>query len=67
MDVLHGLARLLHGQQGFPVDVGRLDGVDLLLQRADLRYRLVETVLMRLLPFQGSLGGCRDRGVSTSR
>lgn len=34
MNLSHGLASLLHGKQALPVDVGRLDRVDLLLQRA---------------------------------
>jgi len=37
VDLLHGLGGALHGRERLPVDVGRLDGVDLLLQRPDLR------------------------------
>lgn len=31
MDLFHGLASLLHRCEGLSVDIGRLDGVDLLL------------------------------------
>ena len=48
VDVLHGLAGALHGRQGLAVDVGRLDGVDLLLQRRYLRHRLLQVVFMGL-------------------
>lgn len=56
VDLLHGLARTLHGGQRLHVDVCRLYRVDLLLERGDLRQGLLETVLMRLLASQGSLG-----------
>lgn len=41
MNLFHSLACLLHGGKGLPVDVGGLDGVDLLLQGAYLRNGLV--------------------------
>lgn len=59
VNALHGLACLLHGCKGLAVDIGRLDGVDLLLQGPNLCRRLLQTVLMCLLPLEGSL--CRYR------
>ncbi len=41
VNLLHGLAGLLHGRQRLPVDIRRFDRVDLLLQRSDLRDGLV--------------------------
>lgn len=49
MDLLHSIAGLLHGSQSLPVDVGRLDSVDLLLQGSYLRDRLLHGVFMGLL------------------
>lgn len=58
VDLLHSLAGLLHGGQRLAVDVGRLDSVDLLLQRPYLGRRLLQVVLVSLLPLQGSPRGC---------
>lgn len=56
MDVLHRRAGILHGLQRAAINVGRLDGVDLLLQRADLRLCLLQRALVRLFPSQRRLG-----------
>lgn len=65
MDLLHRLARPLHRRKGFPVDVGRLDGVDLLLESTDLAESLVERVFMLLLPSQRRLRRCHVDAIST--
>jgi hypothetical protein len=52
-DVLHGLAGLLHSGESLTVDVGRLDGVDLLLEGTNLLHRLLHGVLVVLLASQG--------------
>lgn len=49
VDLLHGRGCPLHRRQCLSVDVGRLDGVDLLLERAYLGLRLLQAVLQRLL------------------
>jgi hypothetical protein len=46
---LHGLACPLHRLEGLLVDVGRLDGVHLLLNCRDVVQRLLEVVLVDLL------------------
>ena len=53
--LLHGLAGLLHRLQRLAVDIRRLDGVYLLLERADLTQGLLQGVLVRLLAFQNRL------------
>lgn len=55
MDLLHRLSSLLHCRERLPVDIGRFDGVDLLLQSLYLCNRLFYGMLMRLLAPQGSL------------
>jgi hypothetical protein len=67
MYLLHRLAGLLHRQERFLVDIGRLDGIYLLLQRPDLRLGLLEAVLVLLLTFQGSLRGCHVEGARLAR
>lgn len=57
VNVLHGLARLLHRRQRLAVDIRGFDRVYLLLKRHDLRLRLFVRVLMLLLPLQRGLGG----------
>jgi hypothetical protein len=49
MYLLHSSARILHGIQRLLVDVGRLDRVNLLLQRHDLCACLLERVFKLLL------------------
>lgn len=61
MYVLHRLAGLLHRQERLLVDVGRLDGIYLLLQRSDLRLSLLEAVFVLLLAFQCGLRSCSHR------
>jgi hypothetical protein len=58
MDLLHGLAGLLHGCQGLSVDVGRLDRVNLLLQGTYLTHGLFFRVLVVLLAPQGRHRRC---------
>lgn len=62
MDLLHGLASLLHGRQRLAIDVGGLNRVDLLLQGPNLCHCLVQRMFMSLLALQGSL--CRYSLVS---
>lgn len=52
MNLLHSLSSLLHRRQRLTIDIRRLDRVDLLLQRRDLRQGLVERVFMLLLALQ---------------
>lgn len=56
MNLLHGLACLLHRRQRLPVDIRRLDRVDLLFQRPYLRLCLLLGVLVGLLALQRCLG-----------
>ena len=56
VDLLHGGAGVLHGDEGFLVDVCGLDGVDLLLEHGDLAVGLFERVLVLLLAFEGVAG-----------
>ena len=60
VDLLHGLSCALHGGQGLAVDVGRLDGIYLLLERADLRVGLLQAMFVDLLTPEGCLGRYRD-------
>ena len=53
MDLLHSGAGILHGDEGFLVDVCGFDGVDLLLEHGDLAVGLFEGVLVLLLSFEG--------------
>ena len=52
MDLLHGSAGVLHGDEGFLVDVCGFDGVDLLLEHGDLAVGLFEGVLVLLLALE---------------
>ena len=58
VDLLHGRAGVLHGDEGFLVDVCGFDGVDLLLEHGDLAVGLFEGVLVLLLAFEGVAGNC---------
>ena len=62
MDLLHGGAGVLHGDEGFLVDVCGFDGVDLLLEHGDLPVGLFEGVLVLLLAFEGVAGDCFAKG-----
>ena len=53
MDLLHCCAGILHGDEGFLVDVCGFDGVDLLLEHGDLPVGLFKGVLVLLLAFEG--------------
>ena len=64
VDLLHGSAGVLHGDEGFLVDVCGFDGVDLLLEHGDLAVGLFEGVLVLLLTFEGVAGDCVHRGIS---
>lgn len=65
MNLLHGRAGILHGDEGFLVDVGGFDGVDLLLEHGDLAVGLFEGVLVLLLTFKSVAGDYVHRGIST--
>ena len=56
VDLLHGGPGVLHGDEGFLVDVCGFDGVDLLLQHGDLAVGLFEGALVLLLAFEGVAG-----------
>ena len=56
VDLLHSGASVLHCYESFLVDVCGFDGVDLLLQHADLAVGLLEGVLVLLLAFEGVAG-----------
>jgi hypothetical protein len=56
VDIGHGLACLLHRQQGLVIDVGRLYRINLCFQRPYLRQGLVQSMFVRLLAPQGLLG-----------
>lgn len=58
VDRLHGGTSVLHGGEGLLVDVGGLDGVDLLLEHGYLVARLLEGLLVLLLTLEGGAGGC---------
>lgn len=58
MDLLHRLTGLFHRQEGFMVDVGRFDRVNLLLYGCDLREGLFEGVFVLLLPSECCFGRC---------
>lgn len=51
MDLLHSRAGILHGDEGFLVDVCGFDRVDLLLKHGYLAAGLFEGVLVLLLAF----------------
>ena len=51
VDLFHSLAGVLHGDEGFLVDVRGFDGVDLLLEHGYLAVRLLEGMLVLLLSF----------------
>ncbi len=56
VDGLHRGAGVLHRRQGFLVDVGGFDGVDLLLEHGDLAVGLFEGVLVLLFALEGRAG-----------
>ena len=58
VDLAHGFAGVLHRFQGLLVDVGGLDGVDLLLDLGDLRRCLFEAALVDFLAAEGCFRGC---------
>ena len=66
MDFFHSFASILHGDEGFLVDVCRFDGVDLLFEHGDLAGGLLEGVLMLLLAFEGVACSCRDKNGTVS-
>ena len=51
MDLLHRFPGVLHRDQGLLVYICGFDGVDLLLEHADLAVCLLEGVFVLLLPF----------------
>ena len=52
MNLLHSLSSLLHRRQRLTIDIRRLDRVNLLFQRRNLRQRLIKRMLMLLLSLQ---------------
>ena len=56
MDLSHSGAGILHGDEGFLVDVCGLDGVDLLFEHGDLTVGLFKGVLVLLLAFESAAG-----------
>jgi hypothetical protein len=58
VNLRHRRTGLLHSLQGLVVDIGRFDGVDLLLKLDDLRCCLLEVLLVHLFPSEGGLGSC---------
>ena len=57
VDLFHGGAGVLHGDESFLVDVCRFDGVDLLFEHGDLAVGLFEGVFVLLLAFESVAGG----------
>ena len=53
VDFFHSFAGVLHGDEGFLVDVCGFDGVDLLFEHGYLAGGLLEGMLMLLLAFEG--------------
>ena len=66
MDFFHGFAGVLHGDEGFLVDVCGFDGVYLLFKHGNLAGGLLEGVLMLLLAFEGVACGCRHKNGTVS-
>ena len=66
MDLFHGFAGILHGDEGLLVDVGGFDGVDLLFEHGDLAGGLLEGVLMLLLAFEGVACSCKENNNTVS-
>jgi hypothetical protein len=58
VDLRHCRTSLLHGLEGLVVDIGRFDGVDLLLELDDLRCCLLEVLFVHLFPSEGGFGNC---------
>ena len=58
VDLLHRFAGVVHGQEGFLVDVGGLDGVDLVLEHRYLGRCLFEGVLVGFFAFHRCSGSC---------
>lgn len=56
MDFLHGFASVLHGEEGFLVDVGGFDRVDLVFEHGDLGGGLFEGVFVGFLAFERGSG-----------
>ena len=52
VDLFHGFAGILHGDEGLLVDVCGFDGVDLLLEHRYLAVGLLEGVFVLLLSFE---------------
>ena len=65
MDVFHGFAGVLHGEQGLLVDICGFDGVDLVFEHGDLGGGLFEGVLVRLFTFECRSGSWEGRKICT--
>jgi hypothetical protein len=57
MNLLHSFPCLFHSRQGLSVDIGRFDGVYLLLERRYLCRCLLESMLVLLLSFESGSRG----------
>ena len=66
MDLFHGFAGVLHGDESLLVDVCGFDGVDLLFEHGNLAGGLLEGVLMLLLAFEGIACSCRHKNGTVS-
>lgn len=63
VDLFHGFAGVLHGEQGLLVDVGGFDRVNLVFEHGDLGGGLFEGVFVSFLAFEGRSGSCWDREI----
>lgn len=61
VDLLHGFAGILHGQQSLLIDIRRLDGVDLVFQHGDLSRGLFERVLVGFFALERRPCGCSQQ------
>ena len=66
VDFFHSFAGVLHGDEGFLVDVCGFDGVDLLFEHGNLAGGLLEGVLMLLLTFKGVACSCEYKNGTIS-
>ena len=66
VDFFHSFAGVLHGDEGFLVNVRGFDGVDLLFEHGNLAGGLLEGVLMLLLAFEGVACSCRHKNSTIS-
>ena len=58
VDFFHGFAGIVHGEEGFLVDVRGFDRIDLVLEHGDLGGGLFKGVLVSLFALQCCPGSC---------